>query len=483
MTIFILEKVYILWKSVIYKGIKSPKLSVLLFLLVFTLSACEDFVEIGLPTTEVTDESVFTDDITAESALLGIYGDMIGLGSGFSDGWTQSVTFLCGLSADELVYINTIEGLIDINENVIKPANTDIRSGLWTSPYEIIYRVNSLLDGLVAANGISAPKKDQLVGEAKFLRAFAYFFLVNLFGDVPLITSTSIEVTQFAARQPTEEVYDLIIEDLFDAKDLLAVDYPTSGRVRPNKSVVSAFLARVHLYVEDWSSAEAEASEVIANAAYFLESDLNSVFLATSNEAIWQLIPNSQGLNTNEGFQFTLSLYPPNPIGGSILNDDLANAFEVDDSRRSSWVGSVTDGINEAFFANKYKVQFNSTVTEYSMVLRLAEQYLIRAEARARLNNISGAQDDLNLIRTRAGLTNTTAADPDALVLAIEQERRFELFTEWGHRWLDLKRFGRADAVLSPVKTLWQPTAVLYPIPAVDIQNNPNLLPQNEGYQ
>ena len=119
------------------------------------------------------------------------------------------------------------------------------------------------------------------------------------------------------------------------------------------------------------------------------------------------------------------------------------------------------------------------------MVLRFAELYLIRAEARAQQNKLTGANSaasDINVIRTRAGLSNTTATTQAALLLAVEKERQVELFTEWGHRWFDLRRTGRIDAVLSAVKPTWKPTAALFPIPYLEIQRNP-LLTQNNGYQ
>ena len=116
------------------------------------------------------------------------------------------------------------------------------------------------------------------------------------------------------------------------------------------------------------------------------------------------------------------------------------------------------------------------------MVLRLAEQYLIRAEARAQQNNISGAQSDVNVIRNRAGLANTTATTQGTLLSAIEHERQIELFAEWGHRWMDLKRTNRADAILGPLKSSnWQSSDVLFPIPLTQIQNDPNFT-QNSGY-
>jgi hypothetical protein len=114
--------------------------------------------------------------------------------------------------------------------------------------------------------------------------------------------------------------------------------------------------------------------------------------------------------------------------------------------------------------------------------LRLAEQYLIRGEARAHQNNVQGAQEDLNIIRSRAGLGATTANDESSLLAVIETERQVELFAEWGHRWFDLKRTGRADAVLSLEKAPnWQSTDRLYPIPFEEIKINPSLT-QNPGY-
>ena len=115
------------------------------------------------------------------------------------------------------------------------------------------------------------------------------------------------------------------------------------------------------------------------------------------------------------------------------------------------------------------------------MVLRLAEQYLIRAEAKARQNNLAGAAEDLNMIRNRAGLANSAAADQESLLLAIAQERRVEPFTENGTRWLDLIRSGKATEVLGALKTNWTANDTLYPIPLNELQKNTHLN-QNAGY-
>jgi hypothetical protein len=127
------------------------------------------------------------------------------------------------------------------------------------------------------------------------------------------------------------------------------------------------------------------------------------------------------------------------------------------------------------------------------MMLRIGEQFLIRAEALAMQSNVSGAVSDLNVIRERAGLDGLSATlSQTACIAAVEQERRIELMAEWGHRWLDLKRLPavsgaagkvRADEVLSLVKGVnWQSTDVLYPVPAADVKLNPNLNPNNPGY-
>jgi hypothetical protein len=134
------------------------------------------------------------------------------------------------------------------------------------------------------------------------------------------------------------------------------------------------------------------------------------------------------------------------------------------------------------YYPFKYKVRSGTPVTEYLVVLRLAEQYLIRAEARVQQDKLQAAKDDLNEIRKRAGVPNTTAATKQEILTALEHERQTEFFAEWGHRWLDLKRTERANAVLGVLKVPnWQATDVLYPIPLQEIQRNPALV-QNEGY-
>jgi hypothetical protein len=218
----------------------------------------------------------------------------------------------------------------------------------------------------------------------------------------------------------------------------------------------------------------------MSNSLFTLDTDINNVFLKDSPSTIWQFKPRIQGDNTVEASIFILANGPPT---STALNPDLIMDMEDEDLRKTNWIGEVSDGSQSWYFPFKYKQQFNTgTSLEYSKVFRLEEQYLIRAEARAMSGNISGAQQDLNLVRNRAGLDNTTASTAEQLLDAILSERRFELFTEFGHRWFDLRRTGMAEEVLAPIKSNWKNTDVLLPIPESELAANPNLNPQNPGY-
>ncbi|HEX4851004.1 MAG TPA: RagB/SusD family nutrient uptake outer membrane protein, partial [Puia sp.] len=229
-----------------------------------------------------------------------------------------------------------------------------------------------------------------------------------------------------------------------------------------------------------------EATEVINNTNLYDTVPLNKVFLKNSKEAIWQLQPVnvSPTTNTQDAYLFILPSTGPNTDQNPIyLSDNVVNNFDSGDNRKAVWTGNVTISGVRYYYPNKYtNVIPNSPVTEYLMVLRLGDLYLIRAEARAQLNKITEAQNDINIIRRRAGLGNTAGIDKMSLMNVIEHERMSELFTEWGHRWMDIKRWNEADAVFAPIKGAnWQTTDVLYPIPSVELQRNQNLT-QNPGY-
>jgi hypothetical protein len=294
-------------------------------------------------------------------------------------------------------------------------------------------------------------------------------------------------------RSSKSAVYQQIVMDLNDAQKSLSTDYIgadgqsiTSEKVRPNRWTATALLARVYLYTEKWDSAKSTADAIINSGIYSLDS-LNDVFLMNSSEAIWQLQPVSGFWNTEDAHVFILpGSGPDNFFYPIYLSSNLLDSFEPADERRINWVDSVTANGTTYYYPYKYKsATSGDPITEYLMVFRLAEQYLIRAEANARLNDLTGAANDLDIIRSRAGLGGTTATNLTDLISAIGHERQIELFTEWGHRWLDLKREGTVNSVMAvatPQKGgSWNSNWQLYPLPVNDVKTDPNLT-QNPGY-
>lgn len=455
------------------KRIKIKLLFPAFLVLITMLTSCEDLIEVDRPRNQLISATVFEDDLTAVAAISGLIVS--------ASGSYTSATYLNALSADELMIEQG--DWVQFYQNEIQSVDPSVFAN-WKGAFGLISRANSCIEGLEKSEKVTAALKNQLLGEAKFVRAFFHFYLVNLFGDVPYITTTDWMVNGLVSRMPVSDVYDKIIIDLLEAKSLLAEDYSYSQneRVRPNKWVATALLARVYLYQEDWIPAEEQATTVINNTSlYSLNSDLNKVFLKNSSEAILQVIPPFPLKFTTEGSIFQTTYSPTT----ATLTAGLFNAFETNDSRKAAWIGLGASGGITWYYPRKYKENsVTGTGAEYYMIFRLAEQYLIRAEARAKLNKLTGpnsAESDINIIRDRAGLPPTTAVTQQELLDAIEQERRVELFIEWGHRWMDLKRTGRAAAVLSPIKPNWNNTDVLYPIPYSELQLNPNMT-QNDGY-
>lgn len=440
--------------------------------------SCKKLVEIPPPKNQLVNSAVFLDSADATNAVIGIYINMVqAVSLNISSG---GLTLYPGLSSDELYPTNNNVDENDFYNNEIAVSNNLNSSSLWGNAFSILYNANACLEGLAQSN-ITEGVKNQLIGEVKFTRAFLLFDLSNLYGPIPLVTSTDYHKNQILPRSPLDSVYAQIINDLKDARNLLSAGYPTAGRFRPNRFTASALLAKVYLYQENWAEAEKNATEVIDAGIYSLETDLNNVFLTASNETIWKLSSVFPGLETWEGYFFLPG--SSNSIPSYIITDNLLNAFENGDERKQKWLNKNTVNGNDYYYPYKYKLGYDglSIPMEDYTVFRLSEQYLIRAEARAQEGNLNGAITDLNLIRNRAGLQNTTSTDQASLLSAILHERQVELFSEWGNRWFDLKRTGKATEVLSLIKPDWQAKDTLYPIPQTELNSNP-FLTQNEGY-
>ncbi|KAA2238788.1 RagB/SusD family nutrient uptake outer membrane protein [Chitinophaga agrisoli] len=462
------------------------------------LTSCKKLVEVEPPVTSITGTNVYTSDATAIGVLSGIYLTMSSGNIAFATG-PRGISFYSGLSADELslydgIASNSASYHYYRNSLFANKTTTTPGTEFWSPAYNLIFVCNSAIEGLTSSSTLTTQVKQQLTGEAKFLRAFFYFYLVNLYGDVPLVLTSDYTVNSTLRRSPKEEVYNQIIIDLKDSQALLNENYLNGKlekysdipeRVRPTKWVATALLARAYLYLKDYKNSEMEATRIINNRTLFGLTPLNSTFLKNSNEAIWQLQPVLSGWNTEDALAFIIPETGLND-NPAYLSAGLLNSFELNDQRRNNWIGNVTISNDTFYFPYKYKVNMqDAPVTEYLMVFRLSEQYLIRAEARAQLGNATEAVADLNAIRKRAGLANTTAVTIPNILKDIYHERKVELFTEWGHRWFDLKRTGAVNEVMNTVTPLkggiWTSNAALYPLPLNEILKNTNLT-QNPGY-
>lgn len=443
-------------------------------------TSCRKLVTIEPPADQLTTETVFATEESALAAVRGLYSEIM-RANGFIGNGAMSV--FGGLSADELARTSSFPLEDAFQQNQLTPSNFYVQSAFWSKAYFHLYQANSLLENLARSTSLSDGLRRQLQGEVRFLRAFFYFYLVNLFGPVPLATTPDYRTNATLPRSDTTAVYGLILQDLGEAKALLLPAYPSAERLRVNRWAAAALLARVQLYLRNWTAAEAEATAVLSAGPYTL-APLATAFLPASPETILQWQPaQSQNFNTAEGFSFIPSGASSRPA--YMLTPELVAAFETGDLRRSGWVRTVTVGGTPYHHPYKYKVRTGTAgapKTEYNILLRLAELYLVRAEARAEQGDLAGARGDLNQVRSRAGLGPVVAVDREAVLAAITAERRVELFAEWGHRWLDLKRRGQADAVLVPLKgPFWQSTDMRYPVPQAEILSNPALT-QNPGY-
>jgi hypothetical protein len=450
----------------------------LLFLILLFVS-CDDFVTVDLPNSQLTAPVVFEDMATANAAMTSIYSKI--RDNGLLTGSPSGLSHQLGNYTDELDYYGDPLNLsFDFYNNSLSASNTHMK-GLWLATFNQIYAANAVYYSAEHSTTLSLADKNQLKGEALFVRGLLHFYLANLYGDVPYIATTDYTQNINVSRLPITTVYTNIKNDLTNAVDLLSESYITSNRTRPNRLTVRALLARLNLYSGMWAEASNDASAVInATDLYVWETNLDLIFLKDSPTTIWQLSPALGVNNTEEGSTFIFTSGPP-PM--SALTTDLVAAFSVGDLRRTHWIGEVTDGTTTWHYSNKYKLPLTGAGSqEYSIVFRLAEQYLIRAEARAQQGDLIGAKEDLNKVRNRAGLGDTTAMTVADLLSAILDERRLELFTEHGHRFFDLKRTNQLNTVLGAVKSGWNTTDVLLPLPVSELLLNPNLAPQNPGY-
>ena len=415
------------------------------------------------PVDRVPVERAISDPPTARAALIGAYDALQALSY-----YGRNFLVLGDLSADNARHRGTFQYLGDIDRNQILADNSAV-TGVWGAIYTAIGRVNLIIDKVPGIAGLTDTEKNQILGEARFLRALHYHNLVKFWGDVPMPLSPILDPNAASSftRTPKAAVYTQILADLDQAATLIT---NTTQTRQASRRAVMALRARVLLYSGDYPGALAAANSVLATGA--LAPNYSELFT-------------SDGANTAEDiFRITFTPQEYNEMGYYYLRagrrevavtPNLNAAYEAGDARKTQTVapsGSEFQG-----------TKFPTTVGGEDLhVIRLAEIILIKAQALARANQLSQAVDEYNKLRVRARLTphvfGTTVTTEAEVLAAIDKERRLELALE-GDRWPDLVRTGRAATVQGlPADRMFQ---LMYPIPSREIVVAPGLV-QNPGY-
>lgn len=438
---------------------------------IFIISSCQELLD-PKPVDRITDDLVLTDPGSARVVVMGVYRGFASLG--------MPKIVAGDMMADHLQANGTFTQYIEIGNHNLSASN-GAAEAMWSVIYDMVYRVNFLMEGIDEITDLAGEQKDQLLAEARFLRAYAYFVGAYTYGDMPIVESTDITANRNVTRNSFEEVVSYVEQELLFCLDKLPEEFINAGFV--TNGAVKAALARFYLYQENWAEAERFASEVIQGAgakSYALEANFENAIDDFSSESILEVVYSandnpgtSTNFSPNNLFIERREIIPTNDIIFALQNRggerDIMIEFDADDTGPSDNGWSIV----------RYE-EFDNI-----QVFRLAEMYLIRAEARAQQGNVTGGSGglaDLNIIRERADLEPLEISSANQLLLAIEQERQVELAFE-GHRWYDLKRTGRANTVMRSVSSNWDETDLLYPIPQYEIQNNPSLRgQQNPGY-
>jgi starch-binding outer membrane protein, SusD/RagB family len=430
-----------------------------LLILLLCQFGCDDLLDVT-PENQLIHEQVFADKTNAYTALIGMYHSLK----------PDNYIHFSNLASDDVKNITGNPQEIQIDSNYILPDNPYIES-FWTACYASILAANMIINNINIVPGMGLAEKNQWRGEACFARAYNHFNLLQFYGGVPYVTSsvTSFDEIEYPLQETKEKLYELILNDLDSAIALIPRDFFAHGRVTYWAAV--AFKARVGVFTENWPTAMENADLVIKSGLFALEGLYKDIFDYNnpySAENILEVDYDDQNRN------FFGINYLSEDLGGWYIfgpDPEIINAYDPSDAR---FQFNLRDIDGDKYCITKYNDA--ATGSDNMMVLRLAEMYLIRAEASlhgAEYPGEGSALDDINIIRQRAGIPPLTSITLDDIL----NERRLEFAFE-GHRWLDLKRTGRAMEFMPYVQSEEKLT---WPIPQPEIDLNPNLV-QNPGY-
>ncbi len=466
---------FITFKKTNYIQMKNKFNIFYIFLFVLITAACDSFLEVQ-PVNDVSDENTIYDKASANTALRGTYRQLAS--SGY---YGENFVTLAYYPSGDIKCLTTGVILNLVNWD-FRADNANLNS-FWNAAYNTINRANHVIQKvpLVADANFTDAERTTLVGEATFIRALAYFDLARTFGGVQiyLLPTDDLNSRPSISRSSLAETYEQVLKDLEEAEKLLSENV---NRIRATKQTVWALRSRLHLYQKKWDLAEVYATKLIdRTTSYklvypFADWFKNNVIGTT--ESIFELQYSAQNPSTiRSQMQHPTAggtyRYAPNDNFVGLLNNPTKGGA------RKALIGSVTQNNTTLWFGNLY---YRLQATDPAYIFRIAEMYLIRAEARAQQGHLEDALEDLNVIRQRADLTVTLSSDKQVILDAIDQERRYEFAFE-AHRWFDLTRTGRYMTLIP----LLDPTIKvdehenLFPIPVAQLDLD-DKLEQNPGY-
>ncbi|MGN7706896.1 RagB/SusD family nutrient uptake outer membrane protein [Chryseobacterium sp. 22543] len=442
------------------------------FILTICIS-CEKLLEVDVPDNQIPSVEVFENVQTADAALAALYAGMRDKSpvAGNNSGSTL------GIYTDDLDFYASggSNGTFDLYKNQHIASNTDIYS-YWSDAYGQIYMANAIIEGVDKSSSLSVSDKSRIKGEALLMRSIIFYYLWQVFGDIPYPVTTNYQVNQSLSKTPSTEVAIKLEHDVKMAVDLLKDEYRNAERIYPNKKTAELMLAKIYMDQKRWTEAEVILKSIAQSPLYQFQNDITAVFTKSGHHILWQLKP-KPGFPTSESMAYYFDGAAPSTYA---LTQNLVNAFSPGDLRKQNWMAPVIVG-QTWYRSDKYKNRIND-LTEYSIVFRLEEVYLLLAEALAQQNKILEALPYINATRLRAGLTPLTSSlTKEVLLNEILLEDRREFFTEMGHRFLDLKRMDHLSDLVT-VKPNWKEYHRLWPIPQQELLLNSNLNPQNTGY-
>ncbi|MBD2757645.1 RagB/SusD family nutrient uptake outer membrane protein [Spirosoma validum] len=483
-----------------------------LFLLLFfatTTFSCKDFLALA-PEYQISDQTFYKSQNDFTTALTGVYSTFRGLfsssaGVPFS---SSALLYMGELTTDntEIQWSSPSTDEMQMDQNAVTSTNAFVQSA-WNTCLYTISRSNAILNRI---DGVSFDQaaKDQIKGEAKFLRAYAYFYLVQMFGNVPIITQTFSSPAQVSgadlALKSRDEVYKVILADLTEAETLLPATLNTD-KTRASRITVKALLGKVHLTMKNYDLAATKLKEVIDGKSYSLVANYQTLFTNGNNnlaESIFEVeFVSGRSMGNNYSAIFTpaitsMAIFPSNLQGSGRITPtlDLLNAYEAGDARKAVSVNDSVALIGGKKSYSRYGLKFvdfkaidlsDGSIT--FTTLRYADVLLMYAEVLNEQGKAADALSYINQVRQRAKLANLTGLTQAALRLAIEKERRVELLYE-GQRWFDLVRTGRVQAVMNAHYASLKLTfkvddfELIFPIPQNEVDLNPTLVKQNPGY-